>query len=184
MRAWVAARRFLPRSLQLIDVKKAVSECFEFSVATIFGCNRGEAHWACHRGCLGYTTQGTGHKWESRMSPIEQISGPSPSSAAEGEALARLASPPSNGKRRVLWFPNRPDPYFVNMLDALNAQGRGAETELTTKAQRHEGVVDGRRETGGVEYFGIFLCPPPEESLLTKLPQPCAPATLNAGAWG
>ncbi len=109
------------------------------------------------------------------MSPIEQISGPSPSSAAEGEALACLASPPSNGKRRVLWFHNQPDHYFVNMLDALNAQGRGAETELTTKAQRHEGVVDGGRETGGVEYFGIFLCPPPEESPLTKLPQqsPC-----------
>ncbi|NNM86110.1 MAG: glycosyltransferase family 4 protein [Phycisphaerales bacterium] len=81
------------------------------------------------------------------MSSAEQIGVAGTAAEAEAEALACLAAPPSAGaRRRVLWFQNTPDHYFVNMLDALNAQGEG-------------------------EYFGIFLCPPPKESVLTKLPQ-------------
>ena len=114
------------------------------------------------------------------MNPQEQNS--PPSTAREEAAIALLASSPAGGRRRVLWLHNQPDHYFVNMLDELNAQGRGAETELTTKAQRHEGVVDGGRETGGVEYFGIFLCPPPEESPLTKLPQQSPYLFMGAAA--
>ena len=47
---------------------------------------------------------------------------------------------------RVIWLQNSADHYFVQMLDALNAQG-------------------------DVEYFGVFLCPPPAGNVLHQLPK-------------
>ena len=47
---------------------------------------------------------------------------------------------------RVIWLQNSADHYFVQMLDALNAQGT-------------------------VEYFGVFLCPPPTGNVLHQLPK-------------
>ncbi|MGC8561541.1 MAG: hypothetical protein ACP5O1_12840, partial [Phycisphaerae bacterium] len=64
---------------------------------------------------------------------------------AEGAVISHLKTLPGDGRCRVLWFHNQPDHYFVNMLDALNAQS-------------------------GAEYVGIFLSPP-EESALTALPR-------------
>ncbi len=47
---------------------------------------------------------------------------------------------------RVIWLQNSADHYFVQMLDALNS-------------------------TGDVEYFGVFLCPPPQGNVLYQLPK-------------
>ena len=47
---------------------------------------------------------------------------------------------------RVIWLQNAADHYFVQMLDALNAQG-------------------------DVEYFGVFLCPPPQGNVLYQVPK-------------
>ena len=47
---------------------------------------------------------------------------------------------------RLIWLQNSADHYFVQMLDALNAQGN-------------------------VEYFGVFLCPPPLGNLLFQVPK-------------
>ena len=49
-------------------------------------------------------------------------------------------------QKRVIWLQNSADHYFVQMLDALNAQG-------------------------DVEYFGVFLCPPPSGNVLHQLPK-------------
>ena len=49
-------------------------------------------------------------------------------------------------RKRVIWLQNSADHYFVQMLDALNAQG-------------------------DVEYFGVFLCPPPSGNVLHQLPK-------------
>ncbi len=56
---------------------------------------------------------------------------------------------PAAGRRRVLWFHNEANHYFVAMLDALNAQGQA-------------------------QYVGMFLCPRPEglrDSALTAIPK-------------
>ncbi len=63
----------------------------------------------------------------------------------EAAVIEYLKSPPALGHARVIWLQNRADHYFVNMLDAINAQGKA-------------------------EYVGIFLSPPLGESMLTKLP--------------
>ena len=47
---------------------------------------------------------------------------------------------------RVIWLQNAADHYFVQMLDALNSQD-------------------------DVEYFGVFLCPPPQGNVLYQLPK-------------
>lgn len=51
---------------------------------------------------------------------------------------------------RIVWIQNTPDHYFVQMMDALNAQGE-------------------------IEYFAVFLCPPPTGNVLHQLPSvaPC-----------
>ena len=53
---------------------------------------------------------------------------------------------PTAPRKRVIWLQNNADHYFVQMLDALNAQG-------------------------DVEYFGVFLCPPPTGNVLHQLPK-------------
>ncbi|MGC9261582.1 MAG: glycosyltransferase, partial [Phycisphaerae bacterium] len=58
-----------------------------------------------------------------------------------GKLLALRRSVP-----RVIWLQNQADHYFVQMLDALNA-------------------------TGDVEYFGVFLCPPPQGNVLYQTPK-------------
>ena len=60
-------------------------------------------------------------------------------------APAQLAAPAA-GRRRVLWFHNKANHYFVAMLDALNAQGQA-------------------------QYVAMFLCPPPTNSALMAIPQ-------------
>ncbi|MHB1768654.1 MAG: hypothetical protein ACYCUV_12480 [Phycisphaerae bacterium] len=65
---------------------------------------------------------------------------------------------------RVIWLQNSADHYFVQMLDALNAQG-------------------------DVEYFGVFLCPPPTGEDLAFSPRAAPHAFLgdpvkNAGPEG
>jgi glycosyltransferase involved in cell wall biosynthesis len=55
---------------------------------------------------------------------------------------------PSDGQsvtRRILWIQNKPNRYFVQMLDALNSHG-------------------------DIEYFGVFLCPPPAGNPLYQIP--------------
>ncbi len=47
--------------------------------------------------------------------------------------------------RRILWIQNKPNHYFVQMLDALNSRG-------------------------DVEYMGVFLCPSPAEGSLYQVP--------------
>ncbi len=47
---------------------------------------------------------------------------------------------------RVIWLQNQADHYFVRMLDLLNSKG-------------------------DVEYFGVFLCPPPTGNVLYQLPK-------------
>jgi glycosyltransferase involved in cell wall biosynthesis len=49
-------------------------------------------------------------------------------------------------RKRVIWLQNSADHYFVQMLDALNSQG-------------------------DVEYFGVFLCPPPQGNVLHQVPK-------------
>ena len=56
------------------------------------------------------------------------------------------SSAPTAPRKRVIWLQNSADHYFVQMLDALNAQG-------------------------DVEYFGVFLCPPPKGNVLHQLPK-------------
>ena len=46
----------------------------------------------------------------------------------------------------MIWLQNNADHYFVQMLDALNAPG-------------------------DVEYFGVFLCPPPQGNVLFQVPK-------------
>ncbi len=58
----------------------------------------------------------------------------------------RQLAQPLPGRKRVLWFQNEANHYFVAMLDALNAQGRA-------------------------QYVGMFLCPPPTDSALLATPQ-------------
>ena len=53
------------------------------------------------------------------------------------------ATPPV--RPRVLWVQNAPDHYFAQMVDALNA-------------------------LGDIEYFVVFLCPPPHGSVIHKVP--------------
>ncbi len=98
---------------------------------------------------------------------------PPPLTAEQAEATVLEPSP--TGKIRVLWLHNNINHYFVDMLDTLNAQGGGCAEIVEQERVESRALGAARRETGGVEYFGIFLCPPPEESPLTKLPQqsPC-----------
>ena len=49
---------------------------------------------------------------------------------------SKTSKAPTVPRKRVIWLQNSADHYFAQMLDALNAQG-------------------------DVEYFGVFLCPPP-----------------------
>ena len=65
-----------------------------------------------------------------------------PSDSADSRDLQA----PSVLRKRVIWLQNSADHYFVQMLDALNAQGT-------------------------VEYFGVFLCPPPTGNVLHQLPK-------------
>ena len=58
-----------------------------------------------------------------------------PSDSADSRDLQAPSAP----RKRVIWLQNSADHYFVQMLDALNAQGT-------------------------VEYFVVFLCPPPAAS--------------------
>ena len=64
------------------------------------------------------------------------------SDSADSRDLQAPAAP----RKRVIWLQNSADHYFVQMLDALNAQG-------------------------DVEYFGVFLCPPPSGNVLHQLPK-------------
>lgn len=50
------------------------------------------------------------------------------------------------GRRRIIWLQNKPNHYFVEMLDALNAQG-------------------------DVEYAAVFLFPPPTGNVLHHAPR-------------
>ena len=54
---------------------------------------------------------------------------------------------PAAPRPRVIWLQNSADHYFVQMLDALNSQG------------------------SDVEYFGVFLCPPPQANALYQTPK-------------
>lgn len=76
--------------------------------------------------------------------------------AAEPAVINYLRQPPPHGKKRVIWFHNQADHYFVNMLDALN-------------------------QTGTAEYIGIFFSPPPGASVLTKLPERSHYLFIGAG---
>ena len=64
------------------------------------------------------------------------------SDSAESKGLQAPTAP----RKRVIWLQNSADHYFVQMLDALNAQG-------------------------DVEYFGLFLCPPPQGNVLFQVPK-------------
>ena len=64
------------------------------------------------------------------------------SDSAESKGLQAPTAP----RKRVIWLQNSADHYFVQMLDALNAQG-------------------------DVEYFGVFLCPPPSGNVLHQVPK-------------
>jgi glycosyltransferase involved in cell wall biosynthesis len=74
----------------------------------------------------------------------------------EAATIEYLRTAPAGGRKRVVWFHNQPDHYFVNMLDGLNAMG-------------------------GAEYVGIFFSPLPGGSLLTKLPVRSRYLFLGAG---
>jgi len=74
----------------------------------------------------------------------------------EAATIEYLRAAPAGGRKRVVWFHNQPDHYFVNMLDGLNAMG-------------------------GAEYVGIFFSPLPGGSLLTKLPVRSRYLFLGAG---
>jgi|GEM_PF-1575280 len=60
--------------------------------------------------------------------------------------VSKGSSAPTAPRKRVIWLQNSADHYFVQMLDALNAQG-------------------------DVEYFGVFLCPPPQGNVLFQVPK-------------
>lgn len=64
------------------------------------------------------------------------------SDSAESKGLQAPTAP----RKRVIWLQNSADHYFVQMLDALNAPG-------------------------DVEYFGVFLCPPPSGNVLHQVPK-------------
>ena len=64
------------------------------------------------------------------------------SDSAESKGLQAPSAP----RKRVIWLQNSAVHYFVQMLDALNAQG-------------------------DVEYFGVFLCPPPSGNVLHQVPK-------------
>ena len=64
-----------------------------------------------------------------------------PSDSADSRDLQAPSAP----RKRVIWLQNNADHYFVQMLDALNAQGEA-------------------------EYFGVFLCPPPQGNVLFQVP--------------
>jgi glycosyltransferase involved in cell wall biosynthesis len=52
---------------------------------------------------------------------------------------------PAVRRPRIIWLQNAPDHYFVQMMDALNAGG-------------------------DIEYFAVFLCPPPTGNVLHQSP--------------
>lgn len=64
------------------------------------------------------------------------------SDSAESNDLQAPAAP----RKRVIWLQNNADHYFAQMLDVLNAHG-------------------------DVEYFGVFLCPPPSGNVLHQVPK-------------
>ncbi len=68
------------------------------------------------------------------------------SSSSSGQTAPPVGGPPAPRRSRVIWLQNRPDHYFVQMLDDLNAQDL-------------------------FEYFGVFLCAPPDGSALLEIPQ-------------
>ena len=59
---------------------------------------------------------------------------------------SKTSKAPTVPRKRVIWLQNSADHYFAQMLDALNAQG-------------------------DVEYFGVFLGPPPSGNVLHQLPK-------------